>query len=180
MDQRGGTMHRAGTFLLSQTERVKPMILAIARVLLVSSILGGFAVSASFAQGTGQGMGGQGGQMQGGQGGQQGGAGGGQIIPPPGTGKQRSEAKQKQGEGQQGQGGGQEMYQKRKHGEGEQAGRGEMRGDHERRHRRDARFRYYHGGFWYAEPWWTAVVIGNDRHVRWCRHHYPTYRASTN
>jgi len=170
------------------------MILPIVRVLLLSSILGGFAVSASFAQGAQGGQGGQGqgqgGQMQGG-GGQQGGAGGGQIIPPPGTGKQQSVTKQKQTEGgQQGQGGGQAMERKRhrgQEGQGEQAGRREggreemARGDHERRHRRDARFRYYHGGFWYAEPWWTGVVIGgNDRHVRWCRRHYPTYRVSSN
>ncbi len=172
------------------------MILPIVRVLLLSSILGGFAVSASFAQGTqggqGQGQGGQGGQMQGGGAG--GGAGGGQIIPPPGTPQSGTskefKQKQKQSEGQQEQGGGQAMERKRhrgQEGQGEQArrregGREEMaRGDHERRHRRDARFRYYHGGFWYAEPWWTGVVIGgNDRHVRWCRRHYPTYRVGSN
>jgi hypothetical protein len=172
-----------------EQRKVKQMILPIARVLLLSSILGGFAVSASFAQGT-QGGQGEGGQMQGGGAG--GGAGGGQVIPPPGTPKsgtsQEHKQKQQQTQGEQGQS--QTMERKRhrgQQGEGEQAsnkkGGGEMesrRGDHERRHSREGRFRYYHGGFWYAEPWWTVGVVVNDRHVRWCRHHYPTYRASTN
>ena len=171
------------------------MILPIVRVLLLSSILGGFAVSASFAQGTqggqgGQGQGGQGGEMQGGGAG--GGAGGGQVIPPPGTPKsgtsQEHKQKQQQTQGEQGQP--QTMERKRhrgQEGQGEQAGKREggreemARGDHERRHRGDARFHYYHGGFWYAEPWWTGVVVGgNDRHVRWCRRHYPTYRVGSN
>jgi hypothetical protein len=40
------------------------------------------------------------------------------------------------------------------------------RGDHERRHSREGRFRYYHGGFWYAEPWWT---VGGDRQRPACQ-----------
>ena len=175
------------------------MILPITRILLLSTILGGFAVSASFAQGTpggqGQGQGGQSpsGQSEGMQGGGAGaGAGGGQVVPPPGTPpsgtSKQSDHKQHNMQDQQGQSGGQAMDRRKHRGEGEQAGRrdggrgGEMdrnRGRHEDRHRRDARFRYYHGGFWYAEPWWT-VVVGNDRHVRWCRRHYPNYRAGSN
>ena len=174
------------------------MILPITRILLLSTILGGFAVSASFAQGTpggqGQGQGGQSpsGQSEGMQGGGAGaGAGGGQVVPPPGTPpsgtSKQSDHKQHNMQDQQGQSGGQAMDHKKHRGEGEQAGRrdggrGEMdmrRGRHEGRHRRDARFRYYHGGFWYADPWWT-VVVGNDRHVRWCRRHYPNYRAGSN
>lgn len=176
----------------ARQRKVKPMILPIARVLLLSTILGGFAVSASFAQGTqgGQGQGGQTEGMQGG-GGAGGGAGGGQVVPPPGTppsgASKQSDKKQHDMQDQQGQSGGQAMDHKKHRGEGEQAGRrdggrGEMdmrRGRHEGRHRRDARFRYYHGGFWYADPWWT-VVVGNDRHVRWCRRHYPNYRAGSN
>jgi len=144
------------------------MILPITRILLLSTVLGGFAVSASFAQGTP----------------------GGQVVPPPGSGtSKQSDHKQHNMQDQQGQSGGQAMDRKKHRGEGEQAGRrdggrgGEMdrhRGRHEGRHRRDARFRYYHGGFWYAEPWWTVVVVGNDRHVRWCRRHYPNYRAGSN
>jgi hypothetical protein len=173
------------------------MILPITRILLLSTILGGFAVSASFAQGTPGGQGqGQGGQSPSGQSqqGMQGGAGagGGQVVPPPGTppsGTSKQDHKQHNMQDQQGQSGGQGMDRRKHRGEGDQAGRrdggrgGEMdrnRGRHENRHRRDARFRYYHGGFWYAEPWWTVVVVGNDRHVRWCRRHYPNYRAGSN
>ena len=170
------------------------MILPIARVLLLSTILGGFAVSTSFAQGT-----------QGGQGPGRSGPGRSdrgyarrwrcrwrgrsfhpQATPPSGASKQ-SDKKQHNMQDQQGQSGGQAMDHKKHRGEGEQAGRrdggrGEMdmrRGRHEGRHRRDARFRYYHGGFWYADPWWT-VVVGNDRHVSGAGGTIPTIgRAAT-
>lgn len=128
----------------ARQRKVKPMILPIARVLLLSTILGGFAVSASFAQGTqgGQGQGGQTEGMQGG-GGAGGGAGGGQVVPPPGTppsgASKQSDKKQHDMQDQQGQSGGQAMDHKKHRGEGEQAGRrdggrGEMdmrRGRHE-------------------------------------------------
>ena len=174
------------------------MILPITRILLLSTILGGFAVSASFAQGTPGGQGqGQGGQSPSGQ--SEGMQGGGwrRCGRRPGcstTGDAavrheqaiRSQAAQHAGPAgtvrRPGNGSQEASRRRRAGGPARRRAGGEMdmnRGRHEGRHRRDARFRYYHGGFWYADPWWT-VVVGNDRHVRWCRRHYPNYRAGSN
>lgn len=49
--------------------------------------------------------------------------------------------------------------------------------------------RHYYQGFYYESPWWIVpgIVIQNDmnhhngnRHIRWCKAHYPNYRARTN
>ena len=34
---------------------------------------------------------------------------------------------------------------------------------HHRSSHRDSRYKYYYGGFWYLEPYWTLPVYGNDR-----------------
>jgi len=47
-----------------------------------------------------------------------------------------------------------------------EARRGDWKYDSKRHHRnrnKDARFRYYYGGYWYAEPYWTLPLYGVGR-----------------
>jgi hypothetical protein len=47
-----------------------------------------------------------------------------------------------------------------------EARRGDWRYDPNRHHRsrnKDARFRFYYGGYWYAEPYWTLPLYGLSR-----------------
>jgi hypothetical protein len=65
----------------------------------------------------------------------------------------------------------------------------------DRRRYRSQRFRHYHGGYWYDNPWWilpmvgAGIVLGNrDRyddgygssHVEWCMNRYRSYNVRTN
>ena len=47
-----------------------------------------------------------------------------------------------------------------------EARRGDWKYDSKRHHRsrnKDARFRYYYGGYWYLEPYWTLPIYGLGR-----------------
>lgn len=65
--------------------------------------------------------------------------------------------------------------------------------DGDRRRYRSHRYRHYHGGYWYANPWWIFPMIGagialshRDRygygsnHVEWCLNRYRSYDVRTN
>jgi len=45
---------------------------------------------------------------------------------------------------------------------------------------------YYHGGYWYARPYWTVPAPApvprayGRAHVRWCLNHYRSYNPRTN
>jgi hypothetical protein len=60
---------------------------------------------------------------------------------------------------------------------------------------RQGRYRHYHGGYWYANPWWVLPMVGagialgnRDRyydgygsnHVEWCLSRYRSYNVRTN
>ena len=60
-------------------------------------------------------------------------------------------------------------------------------------HRRSNRYRYYHGGYWYENPWWIMPMIGTgitlgyrnrysygSSHVEWCLNRYRSYNVRTN
>jgi hypothetical protein len=62
-------------------------------------------------------------------------------------------------------------------------------------HRRSHRYRHYHGGYWYENPWWVLPMVGagialshRDRyyddygsnHVEWCLNRYRSYNVRTN
>lgn len=64
-----------------------------------------------------------------------------------------------------------------------------------RYHHRSHRYRHYHGGYWYENPWWVFPMIGagialsdrgryydgyGSRHVRWCLDRYRSYDVRTN
>lgn len=75
-----------------------------------------------------------------------------------------------------------------------------MRGDYYPRMRhRTHRYRHYHGGYWYDNPWWVVPFVGagiamsnrdryydrNDygygsRHVQWCMDRYRSYDPRSN
>ena len=67
------------------------------------------------------------------------------------------------------------------------------RGRHgDRRRYRSQRFRHYHGGYWYDNPWWILPMLGagialgsRDRHyggnhVEWCLNRYNSYNPRNN
>lgn len=43
---------------------------------------------------------------------------------------------------------------------------------------RYGKYRYYHGGYFYAWPWWYVRTIGYS-HINWCRSHYRSYDQYT-
>jgi hypothetical protein len=64
--------------------------------------------------------------------------------------------------------------------------------DGERCRYRSNRCRYYRGGYYYANPWWTLPLIGgsiilrsqqqglSSRHVAWCENRYRSYNRYNN
>lgn len=65
----------------------------------------------------------------------------------------------------------------------------------DRREYRSGRYRHYHGGYWYSNPWWVLPMVGagiaigsRDRyyggyggnHVEWCLNRYRSYNVRTN
>jgi hypothetical protein len=61
-----------------------------------------------------------------------------------------------------------------------------------RHYRRTNRYRHYHGGYYYENPWWLLPMIGagialshrnygySSRHVEWCLNRYRSYNVRTN
>lgn len=61
---------------------------------------------------------------------------------------------------------------------------------------RTNRYRHYHGGYWYDNPWWVLPYVGagialsnryydddygyGSRHVRWCLDRYRSYNPRSN
>lgn len=58
---------------------------------------------------------------------------------------------------------------------------------------RTHRYRHYHGGYWYDNPWWVLPFVGagialstrdydgyGSRHVEWCLDRYRSYNVRTN
>ena len=62
----------------------------------------------------------------------------------------------------------------------------------DRRRYRSGRYRHYHGGYWYDNPWWILPMLGagialgsRDRyyggdHVAWCEDRYNSYNPRNN
>jgi hypothetical protein len=67
---------------------------------------------------------------------------------------------------------------------------------HDRRRYRSHRYRHYHGGYWYDNPWWVLPMVGagialsnrgnyyddgyGSNHVEWCLSRYRSYNVRTN
>lgn len=60
---------------------------------------------------------------------------------------------------------------------------------------RSNRYRHYHGGYWYDNPWWALPMVGagialsnrhryydgyGSAHVEWCLSRYRSYNVRTN
>jgi hypothetical protein len=70
----------------------------------------------------------------------------------------------------------------------------EKRRDGNRWNHRSSRYRHYHGGYWYENPWWVLPMVGagialsnrgyygtyGSNHVEWCLNRYRSYNVRTN
>ncbi len=56
---------------------------------------------------------------------------------------------------------------------------------HERHRKRHGKFRHFHDGWWWSDPWWSydtyaTAFAYDDAHVEWCLRRYRSYNIRTN